>query len=86
MKRSFNHGISAIIVVSSVYNKEEEVLAEALESLKDIADEIVVVHDGPCKDNSVNLARKYTKKVYITKHKGRSAFNFITALKKNKYK
>jgi glycosyltransferase involved in cell wall biosynthesis len=73
--------ISAIIVV----HNEDKIIKEALESLKNSVDEIIVIHDGPCKDNTVKISKTYTKKVYITPHKGRSAFNFITALKKTKY-
>jgi glycosyltransferase involved in cell wall biosynthesis len=80
-KMKSKQGISAIIIV---YN-EESVIKECLESIKNAVDEIVVVHDGPCKDNTVKIAKKYTNKVYQTKHRGRSAFNFITALKKTKY-
>lgn len=75
------HGISAIVIV----HNEDKIIEETLKSLKGACDEMVVVHDGKCKDNTVNIAKKYTKKVYETKHKGRSAFNFITALKKTKY-
>ena len=74
-------GISGIIVV----HNEDGIIEEALVSLKGAVDEIIVIHDGPCSDNTVKIAKKYTKKVYITKHKGRSAFNFITALGKTKY-
>lgn len=70
--------VSGIIIV----HNEDKIITEALESLKNAVDEIVVVHDGPCKDNTVAIAKKYTKKVYVTKHKGRSAFNVITALQK----
>ncbi len=73
--------ISAIIIV---YN-EDKIIGEALKSLKGFVDEIIVVHDGKCRDNTLKIAKKFTKKVYTTKHKGRSAFNFITALNKTKY-
>lgn len=70
--------ISAIIIV----HNEDAIIAEALESVKNAVDEIVVVHDGACEDKTVDIAKRYTKKVIITPHKGRSAFNVITALKK----
>lgn len=73
--------ISGIIIV----HNEDKIIEEALKSLKKSIDEIIVIHDGPCKDNTLKISRKYTKKVYQTKHKGRSAFNLITALKKTKY-
>lgn len=55
--------ISAVMIV---YN-EEKLIKRCLESIKDIANEIIIVHDGPCKDNTLKICRKYTKKVYEDK-------------------
>lgn len=73
--------ISAII---PVYN-EGKIIGEALKSLKGIADEVIVVHDGKCRDNTLKIARKFTKRVYTIPHKGRSAFPTAFGLKKAKY-
>ncbi len=73
--------ISAII---PVYHGEKTI-KETLKSLKGVVDEIIVVHDGPCKDNTLKIARKYTKKIYTPPHKGRSAFPFAFGLKKARY-
>ena len=73
--------ISAII---PVYHGEKTI-EETLKSIKGVVDEIIIVHDGPCKDNTLKISRKYTKKVYIRPHKGRSAFPFAFGLKKAKY-
>jgi glycosyltransferase involved in cell wall biosynthesis len=73
--------ISAII---PVYHGEKTI-EETLESLKRAVDEIIVVHDGPCKDNTLKIAQKYTKRIYIRPHKGRSAFPFAFGLRKAKY-
>ena len=73
--------ISAIIVV---YN-EDKIIGEALKSLKGVVDEIIVIHDGKCKDNTLKIARKFTDKVFVRPHKGRSAFNVVFGLKKAKY-
>ena len=70
--------ISAII---PVYHGEKTI-KETLKSLEEgVVDEIIVVHDGPCKDNTLKIARKYTKKIYVQSHKGRSAFPFAFGLK-----
>jgi len=53
--------------------------------LKGVVDEIIIVHDGKCEDNTLKIARKFTKKIYIRPHKGRSAFPFAFGLKKAKY-
>jgi glycosyltransferase involved in cell wall biosynthesis len=73
--------ISAII---PVYN-EDKIIGEALESLKDVVDEIIVIHDGKCDDSTIEIAKKFTKKVFIQPHKGRSAFPVAFGLKKAKY-
>lgn len=58
--------ISACLVV---WNSEDEIRG-CLESLKGVVDEIVVVHDGPCRDRTLEICRKYTKKVYVRPHVG----------------
>ncbi len=55
--------ISALLVV---YN-EEAVIERCLKSIENVVDEIIVIHDGPCNDNTLKLARKFTKKVHETK-------------------
>lgn len=50
--------ISAVLIVKN----EEEVLAKCLDSVKD-ADEIIIVDTGS-EDNTVELAKKYTDKVF----------------------
>ena len=73
--------VSGLIVV----HNEGKIIKEALESLKGQVDEIIVIHDGNCSDNTLKIAKGYTKKVYTTKYTGRSAFNFIKGVKKSKY-
>jgi len=73
--------ISAII---PVYN-EEESLKETLNSLRGIVNEIIVIHDGECKNNTLKIARRFTKNVYVRPFKGRSAFPVAFGLKKAKY-
>jgi glycosyltransferase involved in cell wall biosynthesis len=60
--------ISALMVI---YN-EEKVLERALNSFFDIVDEIIIVHDGKCTDDSLEIARKYTDKVFELNHAGES--------------
>src|SRR5260221_13101582 len=50
-------------IVISVYNNEK-LLELTLESVKDIADEIIIV-DNTSSDNTVSIAKKYTKHVFI---------------------
>jgi len=53
-------------VVLSVYNEEKNI-KECLESVLDLADEIVVV-DHESVDNTLEIARKYTKHVFTQKN------------------
>lgn len=52
-----------ISVVLATYNEEKN-LPQCLESVKDFVDEIIIV-DGTSSDNTVEVAKRYTKKVYI---------------------
>jgi len=56
-----------ISVVLATYNEEENIAA-CLDSIKDIADEIVVV-DGSSKDKTVEIAKKFGARVKITTNK-----------------
>lgn len=72
--------ISAIIIC---YN-DGEIIKRALKSIKGVVDEILVFHDGPCNNNTLELARKYTKKVFELQRKGRASLHLIDAMKKAK--
>ena len=41
--------ISACLVV----HNEEKLIGRCLESIKNLVDEIIVVHDGPCQDKTL---------------------------------
>lgn len=56
----------SLSVVLSVHN-EEESIAGALESVKGLADEIIVV-DNESTDKTIQIARKYTKSIYEHKN------------------
>src|SRR3989338_5912985 len=58
--------ISACLVV---YN-EEKVIKRCLDSIKGVVDEIIIVHDGPCKDKTLDICRKYTSRIFIRKYIG----------------
>lgn len=56
----------SLSVVVSTYNRQDK-LRTCLESIQEIADEIIVV-DNSSSDESVSIAKKYTKHVYIRKN------------------
>lgn len=68
-----NQKISACLIV---YN-EEKVVRRCLESIKGLVDEIIVVHDGECKDKTLEIAREYTDKVFVRPHAGISTLHFV---------
>lgn len=63
--------ISACLVI---YN-EEEVLDRCLSSIKEVVDEIIIVHDGECTDKSLKIAKKYNAKIFIKEHVGESQYH-----------
>lgn len=64
--KDMNNDISACLVVGD----EEEVIERCLESLKGAVDEINVFHDGPCSDKTLEIAGRYTDRIYITDKQG----------------
>ena len=52
--------ISACLIV----HDEERHIRECIESLSGAVDEVVVLHHGPCSDNTLAIARAYTRKVW----------------------
>lgn len=58
--------ISVYLIVSN----EEERIATCLEALKDWADEVVIVNDEKCKDNTKKICESYGHKVITNPWKG----------------
>ncbi len=67
-----------------ILHNEESIVKRALESVKGIVDEIFVIHDGKCTDNTLKICKKYTKKVFTRPHTGRASLHMIFAFKKIK--
>ena len=53
--------ISACLVI----HNEEKLLKRCLESIKDVVDEIILVHDGECTDKSLNIANNFHSRIFI---------------------
>ncbi|MCG2701384.1 MAG: glycosyltransferase family 2 protein [Candidatus Falkowbacteria bacterium] len=56
-----NNKISACIIVRN----EEKEIERCLNSIVNVVDEIIVVHDGECEDRTLEISRKYNAKVFI---------------------
>ena len=72
--------ISAFLIV----HNEGKIIERALKSMKGVVGEIIILHDGPCKDSTLDIAKKYTKKIFVRPHKGRASMHMIFAFKKAK--
>jgi len=59
--------MATISVVLATFNEEKK-LPECLESVKDLADEIVIV-DGSSKDKTLEVAKKFGAKIKVTTNK-----------------
>lgn len=69
--------ISACLVV---YN-EEGVIERCLESIKDLVNEIIIVHDGECLDKTLEIAKRYTDKIYVRPREGMMEAHLVFAYK-----
>ena len=74
-------GISAIIVV----HNEDNIIRRCLESIKDVVDEILIIHDGKCHDKTVKICKEYTKNVFIRPRKRMVAMQLKFLFEKVKY-
>lgn len=70
--------MNKLSVVLATYNEEEN-LGDCLESIKDIADEIVIV-DGSSHDKTVDIAKKFSAKILVTQNHPIFHFNKQKAL------
>jgi glycosyltransferase involved in cell wall biosynthesis len=61
--------ITALLIV----HNEERFIRGALESIADVVDRMVVVHDGPCNDATMKIAREYTDDLRCTPENSGSA-------------
>ncbi|HRO64788.1 MAG TPA: glycosyltransferase, partial [Candidatus Dojkabacteria bacterium] len=73
--------ISAFLVI---YNEEKHI-ERSLGSLKDVVDEIVVVHDGECTDRSLEIAKDFGAKIFVQEHRGMREFHQVFAINQCKY-
>ncbi|MBU2576893.1 MAG: glycosyltransferase [Nanoarchaeota archaeon] len=74
-------GISAILVV----HNEEPIIRRCLESIKEVVDEILIIHDGSCDDKTIKICKEYTKNVFIGPRKKMAAMHLKFLFEKVKY-
>jgi hypothetical protein len=71
----------AITAVLAVHN-EEGFVRQCLTSLAGVADEILVAHDGPCRDRSLEIAREFTPHVWVHEWRGAPETHLIRMLRR----
>jgi glycosyltransferase involved in cell wall biosynthesis len=67
--------ISACLVVRN----EEPVIERCLQSLVDVVDEIVLVHDGDCDDGTLEIAERYGCRIFVRPLVGHSEASNVFA-------
>ncbi len=77
-----NKKISALIILKN----EEDLIRNCLESIKKIVDDMVVVHDGKCKDKTLEIVKKYTDKIYIEEERNNPEYQKVKYFNLNKKK
>lgn len=63
--------LSACLVI----HNEEAILERCLTSVAKVADEIILVHDGKCKDKSLEIAEKFAALIYIREFIGEAEYH-----------
>lgn len=63
--------ISACLVIKD----EEAYLERCLKSIHEVVDEILLAHDGDCKDGSLEIARKYRARIFVLPFAGLPAIH-----------
>ena len=60
--------VSACLVV----HDEEALIDRCLRSLEGVVDEIVLIHDGPCSDRTLEIAEQFGARIVVGEHAGMS--------------
>jgi glycosyltransferase involved in cell wall biosynthesis len=71
------------IAANVIAYNEEKNIKRCLDSVKGVVDEIILVHDGPCKDSTVTQAKKYTKKIFVRPRVGEAEPHRAFAMEKS---
>lgn len=80
-KRSTSSTPNKISACLVVYNDGRQI-ARCLESIRDVVDEIIITHDGPCTDSTLEIAKQYGAKTFVGKHFGYPEPHRVTGFRK----
>lgn len=73
--------ISGVLVV----HNEEKLVGPCLASMAPLCDELLVAHDGPCRDRSVEIAREHTQQIFVHEPRGAPEINLIKLLRRARH-
>jgi glycosyltransferase involved in cell wall biosynthesis len=62
-----------------VARHEEAVIGRCLASVAPVSDEIVLVHDGPCEDGTVEIAKSFDARVFVRPRSGNPELHTVFA-------
>ena len=62
--------MSLPITATIVARNEGGKISKCLASLKGVVDEIIFVHDGPCTDATLEIAKKYCARIFVMEYVG----------------
>jgi glycosyltransferase involved in cell wall biosynthesis len=65
--------------VCLVVRDEEAVIARCLESVQTVGDEIILIHDGPCHDRTVQIAEQYGCQIFVRPALGNPEYHTVFA-------
>ncbi len=72
--------ISAALIV----HNEEKIIRTCLDSIKNVVEEIIVVHDGQCNDNTLKICKEYRAKTFIRQRIGEAEPHRLFSFQKAK--
>ncbi len=64
-----------MITACLVVHNQENLLERCLQSIRDVVDEIVMVHDGPASDSTRSLARKFSARLFENAYVGEAEWH-----------
>jgi glycosyltransferase involved in cell wall biosynthesis len=70
---------SPTITATLIVRHEEQLVGRCLESLRDVVDEIIVIHDGPCEDRTISIAASFGARTAELPLVGHSEHYAVTA-------
>ena len=70
-----HHSPAATVGALLVVRDEERLIRRCLESFADVVGQIVVVHDGECRDRTLEICREFTDRIYVRPFQGSSDFH-----------